>query len=49
MQAAAEQVIHPGKLTWLIVGDRAQVEASVRELGLGPVRVLNTDGELVEP
>ena len=48
VQSAAEQVIHPGKLTWLIVGDRAQIEETVRELGLGPVRVLDTDGNAIE-
>ena len=40
--------MHPEKLTWLIVGDRAQIEAQVRELGLGEVRIMDTDGNIVE-
>jgi zinc protease len=48
IQGAAEQVMHPDKLTWLIVGDRTQIEQQVRELGLGEVRVLDADGKLVE-
>jgi zinc protease len=48
VQGAAEQVMHPDKLTWLIVGDRKEIEAQVRELGLGEVRIMNTDGEIVE-
>ena len=48
VQAAAEEVIHPDRLTWLIVGDRAEIEESVRALGLGPVRILDTDGNVIE-
>ena len=48
VQGAAERVLHPDKLTWLIVGDRAQIEAQVRDLGLGEVRILDTNGKLVE-
>ena len=48
VQGAAEQVIHPDKLTWLIVGDREQIEEQVRELDLGEVRIMDTDGNIVE-
>ena len=48
VQGAAEQVMHPDKLTWLIVGDRAQIEEQVRDLGLGEVRIMDTDGNIVE-
>ena len=48
VQGAAEEVIHPDKLTWLIVGDRAQIEDQVRELGLGEVHILDADGKPVE-
>ncbi|HEX7340965.1 MAG TPA: pitrilysin family protein [Rhodanobacteraceae bacterium] len=44
VQAAADQVIRPDQLTWVIVGDLAKVGKSVRALKLGPVEVLNADG-----
>lgn len=48
VQGAAEEVMHPEKLTWLIVGDRAQIEPQLRELGLGEVQIMDTDGNIVE-
>jgi zinc protease len=39
IEAAAKEVVHPESLIWLIVGDRAKIEAGVRSLGLGPVEV----------
>ncbi|WP_417464755.1 M16 family metallopeptidase [Kordiimonas sp.] len=44
IKAEAKANIHPGKLVWLIVGDRAQIEAGVRELGLGEVEVWDANG-----
>jgi len=38
--AAAAETVHPDKLVWLIVGDRAKIEAGVRELKLGEVKVI---------
>jgi zinc protease len=40
---AAAEVVHPGNLVWVVVGDRAKVEAGVRELGLGDVQILNPE------
>ena len=48
VQGAAEQVMKPEKLTWLIVGDRRQIEAQVRDLGLGEVRIMDTNGNIIE-
>jgi zinc protease len=48
VQAAAEEVIHPRRLTWLIVGDRKEIEEKVRDLGLGEVHILDADGKVVE-
>ncbi|MEJ2385641.1 MAG: pitrilysin family protein, partial [Xanthomonadales bacterium] len=48
VQGAAEEVIHPEKLIWLIVGDREQIEQQVRDLNLGEVQILDTDGKPVE-
>ncbi|HMI51366.1 MAG TPA: pitrilysin family protein [Candidatus Saccharimonadales bacterium] len=42
--SAAKTVIHPDNLTWVIVGDRAKIEAGVKELNLGEVKFLGPDG-----
>ncbi|SEJ23880.1 M16 family metallopeptidase [Frateuria terrea] len=48
VQAAAQEVIHPDHLTWVIVGDLKKIEAPVRALKLGKVQVLDADGKPVE-
>jgi predicted Zn-dependent peptidase len=47
VQAAAKEVVHPNSLTWVIVGDRKQIEKPVRALNLGAVQVLDADGNVV--
>ncbi|MGO4882986.1 MAG: M16 family metallopeptidase [Bryobacteraceae bacterium] len=44
LDAAAKQVIHPDSLVWVVVGDRAKIEAGVRELGFGEIRLIDADG-----
>ncbi len=44
LKAAAAKLVKPGQLTWVVVGDLAKIEAPVRALKLGEVRVLDTDG-----
>ncbi|NVK54965.1 MAG: insulinase family protein [Alteromonadaceae bacterium] len=39
LNAAAAEVIHPDKLTWLIIGDAEKIKAEVEAAGLGPVSV----------
>ena len=39
--SAANEVIHPESLIWVIVGDREQIEAGVRSLNLGPIEVMS--------
>lgn len=48
IQGAAEQVLHPDKLTWLIVGDRAEIEEKIRGMNLGPVSIMDVDGNIIE-
>jgi hypothetical protein len=48
VQAAAKEIIHPDRLTWVIVGDLKQIEAPVRALKLGEVTVLDADGKPVK-
>jgi zinc protease len=45
IQSVAKQVVRPDNLTWVIVGDRAKIEAGVRELNLGEVKFLDADGK----
>ena len=40
----ARTVIDPGKLTWVIVGDLAQIEEKVRSLEYGDVEVWDAFG-----
>jgi zinc protease len=44
LDSAAREVVHPNHLVWVVVGDRAKIEAGVREVGLGEIRFLNPDG-----
>jgi zinc protease len=39
----AAEVVHPANLVWVVVGDRAKIEAGVRELNLGEVRILSPE------
>ena len=47
LQAAATELVHPDSLTWVVVGDLAVIEASVRKLDIGEVKVLDTDGHVL--
>ncbi len=48
VQGAAENVIHPEKLTWLIVGDRREIEEKVRGMNLGKVSIMDVNGNIIE-
>ncbi|RMD89534.1 MAG: insulinase family protein, partial [Alphaproteobacteria bacterium] len=37
IEAAAKEIVHPERLVWIVVGDRAKIEDSVKALGIGPV------------
>jgi zinc protease len=41
----AKAIVHPDNLIWVIVGDRAKIEAGIKELGLGEIRLLDADGK----
>jgi zinc protease len=47
LTAAAAEVIHPDKLVWVVVGDRSKIEAGLRELNLGEIRLIDSDGRPV--
>ena len=39
LEKAAAQVVMPGKLTWLIIGDAEKIKKEVEAAGVGPVSV----------
>lgn len=43
VRAAAEEVVHPESLIWLIVGDAEQIEGQIREAGFEDVEVLEVN------
>jgi len=43
----AGEVIHPDQLVWVIVGDRSKIEPGIRELKLGDIRLLDSNGKPV--
>ncbi len=48
LDRAARKVIHPDSVVWVVVGDRARIEPGIRELGLGEVFVVDSDGKPVK-
>jgi zinc protease len=45
LDAAAKQVIHPGSLVWVVVGDRAKIEQGIKDLGIGKIHFIDADGK----
>jgi len=44
IEAAARELLHPDKLVWVVVGDRSKIEAAIRDLGWGEVKIVDADG-----
>ena len=44
VEAAAARTVQPDRLIWVIVGDRAKIEAGVRGLNLGELHLIDADG-----
>lgn len=38
-------VVHLDDVIWVVVGDRAKIEAGIKELGLGEIHYINADGQ----
>ncbi len=45
---AATKYIKPQNITWLIIGDREKIEAGIRSLNLGPVKILDNEGNEIK-
>jgi zinc protease len=44
VDANAKKTLMPDKMVWVVVGDRAKIEAGIKELGWGEVKYLDPDG-----
>jgi zinc protease len=44
LDGIAKKVLVPDKMVWVVVGDRAKIEAGIKELNWGPVKYLDADG-----
>jgi zinc protease len=40
----ADRVLQPDRMVWVVVGDRAKIEAGISDLGLGDIRLIDADG-----
>ena len=47
VNAVAKDLITPDQLTWVVVGDLALIEADIRALNLGPIELMDADGNLL--
>jgi zinc protease len=45
VNSAAKSLVHPENVVYLVVGDRSQIEARMRELGFTDIRALDADGK----
>jgi zinc protease len=46
-RAAAAEIVKPEELVWVVVGDRAQIEAGLRSLNVAPLELWDEDGQPV--
>ena len=47
VKKAAETVVHPDQMVWVVVGDRAKVEQEIRGLQFAEIRLIDTDGNVI--
>ena len=45
---AAAELIFPDSLTWIIVGDLKEIETKIRDLNMGNVKLLDSNGAIIE-
>ena len=46
--SAAREVVRPENLVWVVVGDREKIEPGIRELNLGEIHIMDTDGNVLD-
>ena len=47
ISSAAEDVIRPDNMIWVVVGDRDEIESKIDELGYGDIVLMDADGNVV--
>ena len=48
VQGAAEQILRPGQLTWVIIGDRNEIEDSLQALDVAEIEFMDADGNFTD-
>lgn len=48
IHTAAQKVIKPNSLTWIIVGDRRKIEKGIQELNIGVIKYIDSEGNEVK-
>jgi zinc protease len=48
LRNAAEKLVQPENLIWVVVGDREKIEAGIRSLDYGEIKFLDGDGNVIQ-
>jgi zinc protease len=48
VQDAAKKLVKPNQLVWVVVGDRAKIEDSIKSLGYDEVKYIDGDGNVIQ-
>jgi zinc protease len=48
VSGAAEDVLRPDNMVWVVVGDRDEIEGKIQELGYGNIVLMDADGNIVD-
>ena len=46
--SAADDVLRPDNIVWVVVGDRAEIESKIEELGYGKIVLMDADGNVLD-
>ena len=49
IREVAKKIISPDQMTWMVVGDKATIEAEIRALNIGEVIAIDSDGNILSP
>ena len=44
----AKKMLQPETLVWVIIGDRQKIEAGIRELNYGEVKLIDSNGNVIQ-
>ncbi len=47
LQSAAEDIVQPDSLTWIVVGDLEQIRGQVEALDIAPIEIWDDNGRVV--